>query len=119
MACTDSTESFVFYNCLCRSTNYTHHQKSVILDTLTEGDDGFRRVTAYMGGIDLTSGRYDDAEHHLFSTLATVHSADFYQNTIAGAGQEFRGLQLGGQGLGRMRQGVGTRWAARNLIRTP
>ena len=67
------------------ATNYTHHQKSVIMDTATDSSDGSRRVTAYVGGLDLTSGRYDNADHSLFGTLTTTHSADFYQNLLKGA----------------------------------
>ena len=72
---------------LCSGTNYTHHQKAVILDTAGDREDYPRRVTAYMGGIDLTSGRYDNAEHSIFGTLDTTHSADFHQACIAGAVQ--------------------------------
>lgn len=80
-----------------RATNYTHHQKSVLLDTASGGEGSPRRVTAYIGGIDLTSGRYDNAEHSLFGTLGTVHSEDYYQNCIPGCVQDCggeRGVQL-------------------------
>lgn len=39
------------------------------------------------GGVDLTIGRYDDADHSLFATQATTHSAEYYQNCIAGCVQ--------------------------------
>ena len=32
---------------------------------------------AYVGGLDLTGGRYDSPEHNLFSTLKTDHLGDF------------------------------------------
>ena len=76
------------------ATNYTHHQKSVILDTASDGSDSSRRVTAYVGGIDLTSGRYDSAEHSLFGTLSTTHSADYYQSLVPGAVQACGGAAL-------------------------
>ena len=60
------------------STCYTHHQKSVILDVPVDGDDEKRRLVAYVGGLDLTDGRYDTPEHPLFRTLPTEHSNDFY-----------------------------------------
>jgi len=57
---------------------YTHHQKSVICD---EEDpyqpDGRRKLVAYVGGLDLTGGRYDNPEHLLFATLKTDHLGDF------------------------------------------
>lgn len=62
------------------STCYSHHQKTVIVDV--EGEDGTRHLVAFMGGLDLTNGRYDSPEHPLFSTLQTVHQKDFYQNCV-------------------------------------
>ena len=50
------------------------------------------------GGIDLTIGRYDNAEHSIFGTLDTTNSADFQQNCVEGAvqacGGEIQGLGL-------------------------
>ncbi|XP_018012012.1 phospholipase D alpha 1 isoform X2 [Hyalella azteca] len=61
------------------STCYTHHQKSVILDVPIEGDDECkRRLVAYVGGLDLTDGRWDTPDHPLFRTLPVEHSNDFY-----------------------------------------
>ena len=37
-----------------------------------------RKVVAYVGGIDLTCGRYDTSAHHLFKTLSMTHEDDFY-----------------------------------------
>ena len=61
-------------------TLYTHHQKTVICDT--DAGDGMKRLVAFVGGIDLTDGRYDTPEFHLFSTLRTLHAGDFYQVRI-------------------------------------
>ncbi|KAA8499824.1 Phospholipase D alpha 1 [Porphyridium purpureum] len=64
---------------------WTHHQKSIIVDAAVPGDPSKRRVVAFLGGIDITDGRYDYPEHPLFRTLATCHSGnDFYQNCWTG-----------------------------------
>lgn len=44
-----------------------------------------RKLTAFLGGIDLCDGRYDTPEHSLFHTLNTVHSHDFHQACAPGA----------------------------------
>jgi phospholipase D1/2 len=58
---------------------FTHHQKTVIFgrkDTRT----GKARVEAFVGGLDLTNGRYDNPAHSLFRTLHNVNGPpDFYQ----------------------------------------
>lgn len=45
-----------------------------------------RRVVAFIGGLDLTDGRYDRPDHPLFETLKTggVHAEDFYNICIEG-----------------------------------
>ncbi|XP_066338738.1 phospholipase D alpha 2-like [Miscanthus floridulus] len=64
----------------------SHHQKTVIVDAEDGGGgSGLRRVVSFVGGIDLTNGRYDTQSHSLFRTLNTAHSNDFYQNNIDGA----------------------------------
>ena len=66
---------------------YTHHQKSVILDSLPPPDcqeDRRRTIVAYVGGLDLTDGRYDSPEHPLYRTLPGLHSEDFYQGSAPG-----------------------------------
>ena len=57
---------------------YTHHQKSVIVDApnMNFGDTG-RKLVAYVGGLDLTGGRWDTPNHELFSTLLKEHLEDF------------------------------------------
>lgn len=58
-----------------------------------------RRVVSFIGGLDLTDGRYDNPEHSLFSTLKVggVHNGDFYQPSVEGkqpgAGAVFGGGQ--------------------------
>lgn len=61
-------------------TLFTHHQKCVILDTQASGNN--RKVTAYIGGLDLCNGRYDTPEHRLFSDLETVFANDLHNPTF-------------------------------------
>jgi len=56
---------------------YTHHQKTVVMDS---GDT----IVSYLGGIDLTDGRFDTPEFPLFD-FQVHHSEDFYQNCTPGA----------------------------------
>ncbi len=50
----------------------------MVLDGPRQGPRGGRRVVAYLGGLDLTDGRYDVPEHPLFSSLSAAHEKDFY-----------------------------------------
>ena len=62
------------------STCYTHHQKTVICDApLDDNDESMRRVVAFIGGLDITDGRYDTPEFHLFKTIKTDHKGDYYR----------------------------------------
>ena len=65
------------------SSIYTHHQKTVICDAPDE-ESGGRRVVAFVGGLDITNGRYDTPEFPLFSTLKTLHKGDFLSNCVPG-----------------------------------
>jgi phospholipase D1/2 len=56
---------------------YTHHQKSVICDAPACIPGGSRRLVAFVGGLDLTGGRYDTPSHELFKTLLNEHDGDF------------------------------------------
>ena len=56
---------------------YTHHQKVVITDTESPDAPGMRHLIAYVGGLDLTGGRFDTPEHPLFRTLIYEHLNDF------------------------------------------
>ncbi|KAL3641645.1 hypothetical protein CASFOL_012460 [Castilleja foliolosa] len=64
-------------------TLYTHHQKCVIVDTQDQGNN--RRITAFMGGLDLCDGRYDTPEHRLFCDLDTVFKDDYHNPTLPSA----------------------------------
>ena len=56
---------------------YTHHQKSVICDADPVVPGSNRRLIAFVGGLDLTGGRYDTPNHELFKTLLDEHDGDF------------------------------------------
>lgn len=61
-------------------TVFTHHQKCVLVDTQAPGNN--RKITAFLGGIDLCDGRYDTPEHRLFNGLETTFKDDFHQPTF-------------------------------------
>lgn len=63
-------------------TIYTHHQKTVIVDT--DAGNYRRRIMAFVGGLDLCMGRYDTPGHPIFSTLQTVHKDDYHQPNYTG-----------------------------------
>ncbi|XP_028799099.1 phospholipase D alpha 1-like [Neltuma alba] len=68
------------------STMFTHHQKTVVVDSGIPGEGSQRRrIVSFIGGIDLCDGRYDTQEHPLFSTLNTTHYNDFHQPNFPGA----------------------------------
>ncbi|GMY09435.1 phospholipase D beta 2-like [Fagus crenata] len=63
-------------------TIYTHHQKTVIVDA--DAGNSRRKITAFVGGLDLCDGRYDTPQHHIFRTLQTVHKDDYHNPTYTG-----------------------------------
>ena len=70
------------------SSCYTHHQKTVICDAAFEDDESLKRVVAFIGGLDITDGRYDSPEFPLFKTIKTLHQGDFYQNNFPGVTED-------------------------------
>ncbi|XP_052202969.1 phospholipase D delta-like isoform X2 [Diospyros lotus] len=62
-------------------TLYTHHQKCVIVDTQGHGNN--RKISAFIGGLDLCDGRYDTPEHRLFRDLGTVFQDDYHNPTFS------------------------------------
>ncbi|PAN13616.1 hypothetical protein PAHAL_2G351300 [Panicum hallii] len=62
-------------------TLFTHHQKCVLVDTQAWGNK--RKVTAFIGGLDLCDGRYDTPEHRLFKDLDTVFENDYHNPTFS------------------------------------
>ncbi|KAJ1277577.1 hypothetical protein BS78_04G014900 [Paspalum vaginatum] len=63
-------------------TLFTHHQKCVLVDT--PASDTTRRITAFLGGLDLCAGRYDTPSHTLFHGLHDVFHGDVYNPTFGG-----------------------------------
>ncbi|RDX67345.1 Phospholipase D delta, partial [Mucuna pruriens] len=61
-------------------TLFTHHQKCVLVDTQGSGNN--RKITAFIGGLDLCDGRYDTPEHRIFRDLDTVFHNDFHNPTF-------------------------------------
>lgn len=67
---------------------FTHHQKTVIV-TRRDHATGKNRVEAFVGGLDLTDGRYDNNNHSLFRTLDSLHALpDFWQGCALGTSAE-------------------------------
>lgn len=67
-------------------TFFSHHQKTITVDTRVENSPRNREIMSFIGGVDLCDGRYDTEQHSLFRTLNTeLHAHDFYQTNIAGA----------------------------------
>ncbi|CAH1448020.1 unnamed protein product [Lactuca virosa] len=64
-------------------TIYTHHQKTVIVDT--DAGNGKRRIISFIGGLDLCNGRYDTPQHPIFRTLTTLHADDYHNPTFTGS----------------------------------
>lgn len=56
---------------------FTHHQKFIIMDSPKKNGEG-RELLAFIGGIDLTEGRWDNQKHPLFRTLQSHHKGDVY-----------------------------------------
>jgi len=56
---------------------FTHHQKFIIVDAPKENGEG-RELVAFVGGIDLTLGRWDNRQHPLFRSLQSTHKGDAY-----------------------------------------
>ncbi|KAJ4832239.1 Phospholipase D beta 1 [Turnera subulata] len=66
-------------------TIYTHHQKTVIVDT--DAGQNKRKIKAFVGGLDLCFGRYDTPQHPIFRTLQTVHKDDYHNPTFTELGK--------------------------------
>ncbi|XP_071686018.1 phospholipase D alpha 4 [Rutidosis leptorrhynchoides] len=67
-------------------TLFTHHQKTITVDTRGYSSSSKREIISFIGGIDLCDGRYDTEQHSLFKNLNTEQQAhDFYQTSISGA----------------------------------
>ncbi|KAL2346207.1 hypothetical protein Fmac_000207 [Flemingia macrophylla] len=62
-------------------TLFTHHQKCVIVDTQAHGNN--RKITAFIGGLDLCDGRYDTPEHRILRDIDTVYQNDYHNPTFS------------------------------------
>mmetsp|Transcript_13099 Transcript_13099/g.28296 ORF Transcript_13099/g.28296 Transcript_13099/m.28296 type:complete len:915 (-) Transcript_13099:135-2879(-) len=65
---------------------FTHHQKYIILDAPKANGNG-RELFAFVGGIDLTEGRWDNRKHPLFRSLQTQHKGDTYTKCFNVSGE--------------------------------
>ena len=63
--------------------SYSHHQKTIIADCASQNTEK-RSLVAFVGGLDITDGRYDSPEHPLFKSITGKHKDDFYQNSAPG-----------------------------------
>ncbi|KAK4348966.1 hypothetical protein RND71_031721 [Anisodus tanguticus] len=77
----DKTSHGKFFIQTVVGTLYTHHQKCVIVDSQASGNN--RKITAFIGGLDLCDGCYDTPEHRLFRDLDTVFKDDFHNPTFS------------------------------------
>ncbi|KAJ6998888.1 phospholipase D delta-like [Populus alba x Populus x berolinensis] len=76
----DKTSHNKFFIRTVVGTLYTHHQKCVIVDAQASVNN--RKITAFIGGLDLCDGRYDTPEHRLFQDLDTVFQDDYHNPTF-------------------------------------
>ena len=53
----------------------------MIVDTQASGNN--RKITSFIGGLDLCDGRYDTPEHRLFRDLDTVYENDYHNPTFS------------------------------------
>ena len=83
------TKTFGLKSDQVASSLYSHHQKSVTCD-VEDTDTGLRRVVSFIGGLDITHGRYDTPEFPLFKSLTNgnVHYYDFHGSNCPGATRE-------------------------------
>eukprot|EP00659_Diplonema_papillatum_P005616 gene5616-8565_t len=68
---------------------YTHHQKYVVCDAPALTDSRRpRRVIGFIGGIDLTKGRFDTPKKSLWGTANGIHKGDWYQACVPGVDEK-------------------------------
>ncbi|CAA7024374.1 unnamed protein product [Microthlaspi erraticum] len=77
----DKTSHSKFFLNTVVGTVFTHHQKCVIVDSQASGNN--RKISAFIGGLDLCDGRYDTPEHRLFKGLDTVFKDDYHNPTFS------------------------------------
>lgn len=66
------------------AAQFTHHQKTVVVDAplARGGDDERRQVASFVGGIDISDGRYDDESHPIFRHLDSLFLHDYQQKNF-------------------------------------
>lgn len=52
----------------------------MIVDTQAHGNN--RKITAFIGGLDLCDGRYDTPEHRILRDIDTVYQDDYHNPTF-------------------------------------
>ncbi|XP_012836248.1 PREDICTED: phospholipase D delta-like [Erythranthe guttata] len=72
--------SYVTCVLVCRIFS-SQHQKCVITDT--KGHENNRKITVFLGGLDLCDGRYDTPDHRLYNDLDTVFKDDYHNPTFS------------------------------------
>uniref|UniRef100_A0A7S4N196 phospholipase D n=1 Tax=Odontella aurita TaxID=265563 RepID=A0A7S4N196_9STRA len=76
-------ETNAFHEKAGKFVMFTHHQKLIIVDAAPpeeRRDSTEREPLAFVGGVDLTDGRWDNHTHPLFRTLLSHHKGDAYSN---------------------------------------
>jgi hypothetical protein len=75
--------------CPLGSRRFSRHKHKEAKPDAEAGPVQKRRVIAFVGGLDLTDGRYDSPGHPLFGSIGPdgVHHQDFYQPCIDGEAQ--------------------------------
>lgn len=61
---------------------FTFHQKLWICDAPVPNMPDKKELCGFVGGLDITDGRWDNQHHSLFQTLDTYHRDDFHQACI-------------------------------------
>lgn len=62
---------------------------------IVDADAGnfWRKVIAFVGGLDLCKGRYDTRKHPIFSTLESVHKDDYHNPNAKRASKQRSSFQ--------------------------
>lgn len=47
-----------------------------------DAGNNWRKIVAFVGGLDLCDGRYDTPDHPIFRTLKTLHKDDYHNPTF-------------------------------------
>ena len=76
-------------NSLEDGANFVDDVDGQLMSSPASAEGGQQRaVVAFLGGLDITDGRYDSLDFPLWSTLQTLHRGDFYQNCVREATED-------------------------------